>query len=142
MMSKTIMAFDYGTTSIGSAIGQTLTGTATALKAFKARDGIPKWEEIESQIKEWLPHLLVVGLPLNLDGEPLDNITEQANKFARRLNGRFNLKVEMQDERLSTKEARSDLFEQGGYKALKKGRVDNQSAIIILESWFNHQGQI
>lgn len=36
-MSRTIMAFDYGTKSIGSAIGQEITGTASPLKAFKAK---------------------------------------------------------------------------------------------------------
>ncbi|WP_240182471.1 Holliday junction resolvase RuvX, partial [Vibrio cholerae] len=52
-MSRTVMAFDYGTKSIGSAIGQEITGTASPLKAFKANDGIPNWDEIEKQIKEW-----------------------------------------------------------------------------------------
>ena len=55
-MSRTIMAFDFGTKSIGSAIGQEVTGTASPLKAFKANDGIPNWDEIEKQIKEY-PHL-------------------------------------------------------------------------------------
>ncbi|HAL1389919.1 Holliday junction resolvase RuvX, partial [Escherichia coli] len=39
-------------------------------------------------------------------------------------------------ERLSTVEARSGLFEQGGYRALNKGKVDSASAVIILESYF------
>ena len=38
--------------------------------------------------------------------------------------------------RLSTVEARSGLFEQGGYRALNKGKVDSASAVIILESYF------
>lgn len=46
-MSRTIMAFDFGTKSIGSAIGQEITGTASPLKAFKANDGIPNWDDIE-----------------------------------------------------------------------------------------------
>ncbi|MDW3144526.1 Holliday junction resolvase RuvX, partial [Vibrio sp. 2094] len=65
-MSRTIMAFDFGTKSIGSAIGQEITGTASPLKAFKANDGIPNWDDIEKQIKEWQPDLLVVGLPTDL----------------------------------------------------------------------------
>ncbi len=54
-MSRTVMAFDYGTKSIGSAIGQEITGTASPLKAFKANDGIPNWDEIEKQIKSGSP---------------------------------------------------------------------------------------
>lgn len=135
-MSRTIMAFDFGTKSIGSAIGQEITGTASPLKAFKANDGIPNWDEIEKQIKEWQPDLLVVGLPTDLQGKALETITPRAKKFAQRLHGRYGLPVELHDERLSTAEARAELFSMGGYKALSKGNVDCQSAVVILESWF------
>ncbi|MDE1243619.1 Holliday junction resolvase RuvX [Vibrio aestuarianus] len=139
MTSRTIMAFDFGTKSIGSAIGQEVTGTASPLKAFKANDGIPHWDDIEKLIKEWQPNLLVVGLPTDLHGKALETITPRAKKFAQRLQGRYGLPVEMHDERLSTREARADLFEMGGYKALSKGNVDCQSAVVILESWFEAQ---
>ena len=80
-MSRTIMAFDYGTKSIGSAIGQEITGTASPLKAFKAKDGIPNWDDIEKQIKEWQPNLIVVGLPTDLHGKDLAAITPRAKKI-------------------------------------------------------------
>lgn len=136
-MAQTILAFDFGTASIGCAVGQSITGTAQGLPAFKAQDGIPNWEQIEKVIKEWQPDLLVVGLPLNMAGteQPL---TQRAKKFANRLNGRFNLPVELQDERLTTVEARSEIFARGGFKALKKGKVDSISACLILESWFEN----
>lgn len=44
----------------------------------------------------------------------------KSEKFANRLNGRFNLPVELQDERLTTVSAKAEIFERGGYKALKK----------------------
>ncbi|MGR6860661.1 Holliday junction resolvase RuvX [Aliivibrio salmonicida] len=139
MSSRTIMAFDFGTKSIGSAIGQEITGTASPLKAFKAQDGTPNWDDIEKQIKEWQPDLIVVGLPTDLHGKELETITPKAKKFANRLHGRFGYQVELHDERLSTVEARADLFEFGGYKALSKGNIDCQSAVVILESWFESQ---
>lgn len=67
-MDITIIAFDFGLNSIGCAVGQSITGTAQALPAFKARDGIPQWEMIEKILNEWRPQELVVGLPLNMDG--------------------------------------------------------------------------
>ena len=135
MANRTIVAFDFGTKSIGVAIGQEVTGTARALTSFKAQDGTPDWQKIEKLLKEWLPDLVVVGLPLNMDGteQPL---TARARKFANRLHGRFGVQVELHDERLSTVEARAGLFEQGGFRALKKGSVDSASAVIILESYF------
>ncbi|WP_087023897.1 Holliday junction resolvase RuvX [Thaumasiovibrio subtropicus] len=138
-MSRTIIAFDYGTKSIGVAIGQELTGTANPLAAFKARDGVPNWDDIEKLLKEWQPELLVVGLPLDMEGGELEAITPRARKFANRLHGRFGLQVELHDERLSTREAKSALFETGGYRALSKGNIDSQSAVVILESWFEQQ---
>ncbi|MEG9475094.1 Holliday junction resolvase RuvX [Mannheimia indoligenes] len=137
-MSETVIAFDFGTNSIGCAVGQSITGTAQGLSSFKARDGIPKWEEIGKLLQEWKPDILVVGLPLNMDGteQPL---TQRARKFANRLNGRFNLPVELQDERLTTVEAKAEIFSRGGYKALKKDKVDSISACLILESWFKNR---
>lgn len=40
-MSDTLLAFDFGTKSIGVAIGQRITGTARPLPAIKAQDGTP-----------------------------------------------------------------------------------------------------
>ncbi|MGQ5290664.1 Holliday junction resolvase RuvX [Pectobacterium actinidiae] len=138
MTSRTILAFDFGTKSIGVAIGQEITGTARALTSLKAQEGIPDWQKVEKLLSEWQPDLVVVGLPLNMDGteQPL---TARARKFANRLHGRFGVAIELHDERLSTVEARADLFERGGFKALDKGSVDAASAVIILESWFEAQ---
>lgn len=136
-MANTVLAFDFGTSSIGCAVGQSITGTAQGLPAFKARDGIPDWQQIERVIQEWQPDLLVIGLPLNMDGTP-QPLTERARKFANRLNGRFNLPIALQDERLTTVEARSMIFERGGYRALKKQKVDSISACLILESWYEN----
>lgn len=137
MSNHTIIAFDFGTRSIGIAVGQTLTATASPLSAVKAQDGVPDWNLIEKVVNEWQPDYLVVGLPLNMDGSEQE-LTQRAKKFANRLHGRLGKKVELQDERLSTTEARSRLFEKGGFKSLSKGRVDSQSAVIILESWFEN----
>ncbi|MDX7990027.1 Holliday junction resolvase RuvX [Xenorhabdus sp. Reich] len=138
MKNRTIIAFDFGTRSIGAAIGQEITGTARALSAFKANEGSPNWELIGKLLKEWQPDLVIVGLPLNMDGTE-QPVTAQARKFANRLHGRFGAQVELHDERLTTVEARSHLFDHGGYKALNKGNVDAASAVIILESWFEQQ---
>ncbi|MEI6860236.1 MAG: Holliday junction resolvase RuvX [Shewanella sp.] len=135
MNSITVLGFDYGTKSIGIAIGQSLTGTANPVGSIKAVDGIPKWDEIGMLIEEWQPNLVVVGLPLNMDGTEQE-ITQRAKKFANRINGRFSVKIMMQDERLTTADAKARLFEFGGYKALTKGQVDAMSAVLIIESYF------
>lgn len=137
-MSQTFIAFDFGMKSIGCAVGQSITGTAQALPAFKAQDGIPNWEALRKLLHEWKPDLLIVGLPLNMDGteQPLTQLTQ---KFANRLHGRFGFPVTLHDERLTTVEARAEIFARGGFKALKKDKIDSISACLILESWFENQ---
>lgn len=138
MANRTIIAFDFGTLSIGIAIGQEITATARPLTAIKAKDGKPNWLDIEKIVQEWQPELAIVGLPLNMDGteQPTSN---QARKFANRLNGRFGIQVTLHDERLTTIEARAQLFNQDGCRALNKSKIDSISAVIILESWFEQQ---
>ena len=59
-------------------------------------------------------------------------------KFVNRLHGRFGIKVLTHDERLTTVDARADLFAQGGFKKLSKDAVDCWSAKLILESYFEN----
>ena len=96
-----VLAFDYGLRRIGVAVGNALTGTATALPVLPARDGVPDWERIRRLIGEWGPVLLLVGLPLNMDGTP-SAMSERAARFSRRLHGRFGIRCELMDERLSS----------------------------------------
>ena len=131
---QTLLGFDFGTKSIGVATGQMITATAQPIDAIKANDGIPNWDTVEKVIKEWQPDLVVVGLPLNMDGTE-QMITQRAKKFANRLNGRFGVNIALQDERLTTASAKEFIFERGGFKALDKGKIDSVSAALILESW-------
>ena len=135
------MAFDYGTRQIGVAVGQTLTGSAEPLTNLRARDGVPDWEQVAKLISEWEPNVLVVGLPLNMDGSASD-MSERAARFARRLNGRFQLPVETVDERLSTFEAKQHLKDQGrtpsGYR---EDPVDSLAAALLLQTWLSSQSK-
>ena len=128
----TALAFDYGTRKIGVAVGQSITGTATALPVLGARDGIPDWEAVGKLIAQWQPAVLVVGLPLNMDGSESE-LSARARKFANRLHGRFGLVVELEDERLSTRSARP--FVGKGTQLL-----DSHAAAIVLESWLAKPG--
>ncbi|GAB2696668.1 Holliday junction resolvase RuvX [Aliiglaciecola sp. 3_MG-2023] len=132
--SRTFLGFDFGTKSIGVAIGQEITGTASPLDAIQARDGIPDWELVKKVYEQWQPQLVVVGLPLNMDGSKQE-MTFKAQKFANRLHAKFKVPVQTLDERLTTVDAKARLFEMGGFKKLTKGKVDSASACLILESF-------
>jgi putative holliday junction resolvase len=133
-MIKTLLAFDYGTKNIGVATGQTITSSATSLAPLKAKDGVPDWTQIEKIIAEWKPDLVLVGLPLNMDDSESE-LSARARKFANRLNGRFGVKIEMVDERLTSFEAKGEAMRRGDSRDYKNNPVDSIAARLILESW-------
>ena len=137
--AECIIAFDYGTRFIGVAVGQSITRTASPLAALPAKDGTPNWDQIGALLKEWQPQRLVVGLPLNMDGTPSD-MSQRAEKFAKRLHGRYGLPVEMSDERLSSFEARGEMLARDrGNRDFRSRGVDSESARLILEGWFERK---
>ncbi len=133
--SKTFLGFDFGTTRIGVAVGQTLLGSATPLEPIKAREGIPNWDVIEALVNEWQPDGFVVGLPLNMDGSE-NEMCQRAKKFANRLQGRYGKPRYLMDERLSSYEAKGRVIEEGGSRNFKENSVDGIAAQMILMSWF------
>ncbi|WP_415017144.1 Holliday junction resolvase RuvX [Candidatus Erwinia haradaeae] len=138
MLHQTFLSFDFGMKSIGVAIGQRITCTAYPLKALKAQFGIPDWKQVDYLFQEWKPTQIVVGLPLNMDGSK-QPFTEKTYFFAQCLNTRYKITVDLHDERLSTIEARAEIFKRGGFSALlQKDFIDSLSAAIILESWLEH----
>lgn len=135
---RTFLGFDFGMKNIGVAVGQELTHTANPLTVIKAREGIPNWDQIQALIDEWQPQQLIVGLPFNMDGTEQE-MTQAARRFGNRLNGRFHLPVEWQDERLSTFETLDQLGIQSKMQSNNREDVDRISAQLILQSWLNQQ---
>jgi len=129
-----VLGFDFGMKHIGVAVGQTTTRTATPLTSLKATQGIPNWDQIGQLIDTWGAKALVVGIPLNMDGTE-QPITAAAKKFSNRLQDRYQLPVYPVDERLTTVEAKQQLFEAKGYRGLDKKSIDSYAAKLILESW-------
>ncbi|MBU2255167.1 MAG: Holliday junction resolvase RuvX [Gammaproteobacteria bacterium] len=131
---RLLLGFDYGSKQIGVAVGQVITGQARELCILKAQNGVPDWQKLEALIKEWQPDAIVVGLPLNMDGTKSE-MSDRAEKFARRLNGRFNLPVHTHDERLTTYEAKGQRLQQGQNSGYRERPVDALAAALLLQGW-------
>ena len=86
-------------------------------------------------IKPWRPDALIVGIPLNMDGTEQPITLKNARHFAESLHEQFQLPVHGVDERLTTKDAREQIFRKGGYKALQNEQIDSVAAQLILETW-------
>lgn len=135
---RQVLAFDFGLRRIGVAFGQEMLGSASPVAMIPARDGVPDWDRMAGLLAEWKPDLVVVGLPLNMDGTESD-LCARARKFGKRIHGRFHLPVEMMDERLSSVEAKEAVLAAGGSSDFGRHGVDDLAAVLILESWFNEQ---
>ncbi|MFT6957559.1 MAG: putative Holliday junction resolvase [Halieaceae bacterium] len=132
------MAFDFGLRQIGVAVGNCLLETSQPLDIVRARDGVPDWSSIETLLQEWQPDLLLIGDPLNMDGTDSD-LGARAQKFSRRLHGRFGLAVALVDERLTSFEAKQTLQAQGHKRNYKTHPADSIAAELILQSWMREQ---
>lgn len=131
------IGFDFGYKRIGVAVGQRFTCSASPLPTLDAKQGIPAWDTVQKVITQWQPEALIVGLPTCINDNELYT-TEAARRFAKQLEKRFALPVHLVDERLSTVEAREQVFAQGGYRKLKKTEIDGIAACVILEQWLQH----
>ena len=118
----------------GVAVGQRLTYSASPLPTLNVKSGIPSWEAIAKIIAQWGPEALIVGVPTRMDGGDLYT-TSAAKGFAKQLRKHFALPVHLVDERLTTVEARTNLFTEGGYRKIKQTEVDGVAACLILEQW-------
>lgn len=134
MPSGVYLGFDFGYKRIGVAVGQHITQTARPLNTLSAQDGVPDWGVVDKLMREWRPQALIVGLPTTIDDSE-QYTTTAAKAFARKLQKRFSLPVHLVDERLSTVEARAQLFAEGGYRKIKNTPIDSIAACIILEQW-------
>ena len=124
-----LLGFDFGMKNIGISIGQTITKQARALSTIKANNGSPDWSIISNLITKWQPEAIIIGLPLNMDGSPSE-MSIAAERFARRIKGRFNIKVFTHDERLTSFEAK-----QNHQSTNHQNIIDSIAASLILESW-------
>ena len=126
MKNQFILGFDYGEKRIGVAVGQTITRTASPLVTVYVRNNKPDWRDISQLVDKWKPGLILVGVPLQMNGEH-QPMTAAAEKFIRQLSSRYHLPVKPVDERLSSFEARR--------RTGSNKKIDPVAAQIIIETW-------
>jgi putative Holliday junction resolvase len=134
-VAEAVLALDVGEARIGLARGELgspfafgrgyleRTGTAADI------DAVAEVARREGAVR------LVVGLPRRTDGSDSPQ-TERVREFAARLQA-AGLEVDLEDERFTTRLATSQVRGSGlGRRDRReKGRVDEASAILILETY-------
>ena len=140
MNTQTYLGFDYGTKSIGVAVGRLASARAEGAGCVAGLKSGPDWDAISRLVQLWQPQGLVVGLPRNMDGT--DNaMTALSLRFGRRLDGRYHLPVYWVDERLTTVAVREHVRDTRARKTGRKAMPDTLAAVAILQAFFDEPQQ-
>ena len=139
-----VIGFDWGSKRIGVAVGNSMLKTASALSPILSLNQEYVDAKIDVLLKNWKPSVLVVGVPIHMDGSESSS-TLKAKNFCQSLRNRHFLDVVEIDERLSSKMAEYRLQEQREFletgrksrKISKKHSLDSLAAVIILEDFFS-----
>lgn len=132
------LGLDLGTRTLGISISDITKTIATAYgtihfhdddydNAIKKLSAIMEKEPIEK---------FVLGFPKNMNGTVGPRALETL-KFKEKLEKTFNIPVEMQDERLSTKEASSYMIAADLSRKKRKQKIDSLAANIILQTYLD-----
>jgi putative Holliday junction resolvase len=93
------------------------------------------WKKLLSEVRAVIENFdavaLVVGLPLNTDGSE-SSMSEQARDMAAKFQSSLAIPVFLQDERVTSYEARKRLWNRGVQPSETKKFVDSEAAAIIL----------
>ena len=134
-----ILAVDYGASRTGLAVcdpTEFLTTPITPQITLKARPKVAA--EVCRIAQEQKAELIVVGLPLNMDGTEGVR-AELCREFADKLAQATGLPVSMWDERRTTVEAHNILSQHNYHGKKRKDTVDAVAASLILEGYLAYK---
>jgi putative holliday junction resolvase len=133
-------AVDLGKVRVGLAVSDELGLLAHPRPFLEGRDPGRVVEELARLAEAEGIALFLVGLPRTLrggEGPP----ARRARRFAARLAARTKARIELVDERLSTREARALLRAQGLGDREARSRIDSAAAAVILQSRLDSQAR-
>ncbi len=132
---STIIGLDHGSRRIGVAIGDTETGMAFTRPAILRRNLVSDLAAIAEVISTDAVEMIVIGLPLNMDGSEGVQATA-ARTFGERL-ATTGIGVAYEDERLSSWEATERLSSTGRRPRRRSGELDSVAARVILQQYLD-----
>jgi len=128
------LAIDYGTRRLGLAVSDPEGRMAFPYKTIEYRASKKLVREISEIIAQEEIEGLVMGLPLTLEAEETD-LSAKVRKFAESLEKATGLRVHLVNEALTSFEAEQALKQAGVSAKKQKKIVDQQAAVIILQSY-------
>ncbi len=134
-----LLALDPGTKRCGLAVCDEMRVTTSALPSIARTN----WKYLLANIKQLVSQFdagaLVVGLPLESDGSD-GPMTAEARNMAEKFAASLEIPVVLQDERVTSYEARGRLWAAGENDPTRP--VDSEAAAIILADLLDRLGSL
>lgn len=130
-----ILSIDYGKQRTGLAVTDPLQITANGLETVETKN---LWDFLEKYVREEQVERIVIGHPIQPNGQPSENLARVENFYNRWRKAHKEIPIEYYDERFTSVIAHRAIIDGGiGKKTRRqnKGLVDMISATIILEDY-------
>ena len=130
------VALDIGDVRIGIAVSDFMNIIANPRETYVRKGEEQDLDYFIKVAKENEADTFVIGLPINMDGTEGPRV-EICRAFGEKLREKSGLKVEYQDERLTTVEATYYLLEADMSRKKRKKNIDKIAANIILQTYLD-----
>lgn len=140
-----IMAVDYGDSRTGLAVCDRTEFLASPIGQIEEKSMAKVAEKIIYASREYEVGMIVIGLPMNMDGTEGAR-AKKSRKLASLVELGASVPIQMWDERSTTVTAAAQLTEAGTFGKKRKQTLDAVSAAVILESFMawrkNHPNEV
>jgi putative Holliday junction resolvase len=134
-MERTL-GIDYGEVRVGVAISDPLGSMALPLETLQVTGMRNAVEQVAAVCRAREVSLVVVGLPLNMDGTK-GEMALKAEQFAGKLGDATGLAVKLQDERMSSGQVERVLLDADMSRSRRKQVRDKLAAQVILQAYLD-----
>jgi len=131
-----IIGLDPGRRHIGLSVSDEMRLIASPIEPLLRKSWKKLLADVQKVIDRYDAAALVIGLPLNTDGSESSMSTE-ARELARKFGLSLRIPVFLQDERVTSYEARARLWKRGIQPSETKSLVDSEAADIILADFLD-----
>lgn len=132
-----VLGIDLGKVRVGVAVGETESGIASPRKALTAIGTLVKdAEQVSNLARQEQVELIVVGVPYNPTDSRMASVCERFAVCLREL----GWQVALVDESSTSFESDTAMLQAGVKASIRAKRVDSESAVRILERFFNEKG--
>ena len=131
-----VMALDYGDVRIGIALSDVTRFLASGYENYTRVSIESDCKHIAEIAKSNNVKVIVLGLPLNMDGSSGERV-EKTKQFANVLTNYTDAKIDYLDERLTSVSAEKILISADVSRKKRKEVLDKLSATIILQDYLD-----